>query len=58
MRRWSEKKAISVRVNEVKYNKVMNHIKQMNATKYSWDRITFAEVVDIALDQYIKQYNL
>ncbi len=53
-----KKKSVSVRVSESKYNKVMDHIRQMNATKYSWDKMTFAEVVEIALDKYIKTYNL
>lgn len=52
------KRTVSVRVNETKYNKVMNHIRQMNSTKYSWDKMTFSEVVEFALDNYIKTYNL
>lgn len=53
----SEKKTISVRVNKKKYEKVIEHIKTMNK-KYKWDKLTFGEIVDKALDNYIKTFIL
>ena len=51
------RKNISVRVDEVKYNKVLKHIKQVNK-KCFCDMLSFGVLVDQMMDKYIKENNL
>lgn len=51
------RKNISVRVDEDKYIKVLEHIKEHNKNRY-YDMLSFGVLVDRMMDRYIKENNL
>lgn len=51
------RKNISVRVDGVKYNKILNHIKGLNKSRYC-DKFSFGVLVDEMMTRYIRENNL
>lgn len=52
-----DRKIISVRVDPEKYDKVIKQIKKVNA-KIWYDKLSFGQLVDKAMEQFIKENNL
>lgn len=52
------KKLISVRVDGDDYDKIMTHIKEKNEKSLRWPGYTFAEIVEKAMKDYIKNNKL
>lgn len=52
------KKLISVRVDEDDYKKIMEHIDKKNKERHRYPGYTFAEIVDKAMRDYIKNNKL
>lgn len=52
------KKLISVRVDEEQYEKIKKHLEEKNKKSYRWPAYSFAEIIDKAMDDYIKNNNI
>lgn len=52
------KKLISVRVDEEEYEKIKKHLEEKNKQSSRWPPYSFAEIIDHAMYDYIKNNNI